>query len=478
MNFARLRKIEGKYWLLVGLVLLAALAGLVWWNSSQTAGSSSAYQTETAARGTLTANVGATGIVRAAQSAVLTWNTAGRVETVNANLGDTVSADQLLAALAPGSVSRGIILAQADLVSAKQNLDSLQSSNNTLAQAMKTLSDANQAVKNAQDDYDTLTRKRVSDELIQDTLDQVNNTQDQLKRFEYIYHRFFSHLADTNSQKLGMIVNLTNIRQNLASLTAKYNWYTSKASELEVARSMAALNLAKARQADAQREMDRLKDGKNVDDLNAAKAKVAAAQATFDLSRITAPFNGTITRTGPQTGDHVNAGQTAFQIDDLSKLMVDLQISEVDINNVALNQPVTLTFDAAPNKTYNGVVSKVDLAAKKGTSGVNFDVTVTLTDADELVKPGMSAAVTITVKQVTDTLIIPNRAIRMVDGGQRVVYVLRNGLPVPVIVRLGATADANSQVVGGDLKVGDQIILNPPAPTSSAAQSATATPQK
>lgn len=477
MNFARQNK-NIRYLLLAGLVLLAVLAGLAWLNASQ-ARSSSPYQTAAVERGILTANVGAAGTVRAAQTAILLWNTSGRVETVKVGIGVLVSMDQLLAALAPGSVSRGIILAQADLVSARQNLDSLQQSDSNAAQAMMALSNANQAVKDAQDDYNTLNRKRVSDQLIQDTSDQMAQTKDQLKRVEYFYKRFFSHLADGNVTKAQMIINLTNIRQNLASLTAKYNWYTSHASENEIAISLAALNLARAEQQDAQREMDRLKDGTNPDDVNAARARVAAAQATFDLSRITAPFSGTITQTGPQTGDWVTTGQTAFRVDDLSKLMVDLQISEVDINNVALKQLVTITFDAVPGKTYNGLVSKVNLAARAGQGGVNFNVTVTLTDADEKVKPGMSAAVIITVKQVSDSLIVPNRVIRMVNAGQRVVYVLKDGLPVPVIVRLGAVADASSQVVGGDLKEGDLIVLNPPVPTSSAVQDgATATPQK
>ncbi len=476
MNFAGLNKSGKNYWLFAGLILLVALAGFAWLVLAQPA--SSPYQTSVVQRGNLTANVSATGNVRAAQSATMIWNTSGRVTTVNAKLGDKVSTDQLLAALDPDSVSRNIILAQADLVSARQNLDTLQQSNSNGAQAMKVLSDANQAVQDAQDAYDSLTRKRVSDQLIEDTLDEVAKAKDQLKRTEWVFDKFYSHLDNGNTTKLQMIVSLTNSRQNLANLTAKYTWYTSSATETVIAKSLAALNLAKAKQQDAQREMDRFKDGTNQDDLIAARARVAAAQATFDLSTITAPFNGTITQSGPQTGDRVISGQTAFRVDDLSNLIVDLQISEVDINNVAIDQPVTITFDAVPNKSYNGKVAKVDLAAKAVKGAINFDVTVTLTDADEQVKPGMSAAVTITVKQISDSLLVPNRAIRMVDDGGRVVYVLRNGIPVATSVRIGATADTTSQVVGGDLKDGDLIILNPPAPTSSAAQNATATPQR
>jgi multidrug efflux pump subunit AcrA (membrane-fusion protein) len=56
---------------------------------------------------------------------------------------------------------------------------------------------------------------------------------------------------------------------------------------------------------------------------------------------------------------------------------------------------------------------------------------------------------------------VPNRAVRVVDGN-RVVYVLQNNQPVPVQITLGASSDTMSQVLSGDLKIGDLIVLNPP----------------
>ena len=76
----------------------------------------------------------------------------------------------------------------------------------------------------------------------------------------------------------------------------------------------------------------------------------------------------------------------------------------------------------------------------------------------------MTAAVTIQVKEVKDALLVPNRAVRVVDG-QRVVYILKDGVLTPVTVRLGATSDSMSEVVGGDLQEGDTIVLNPPSNT-------------
>ena len=93
---------------------------------------------------------------------------------------------------------------------------------------------------------------------------------------------------------------------------------------------------------------------------------------------------------------------------------------------------------------------------------VDFTVTVALTDADASVKPGMTAAVTVTVKQVKNVLLVPSRAVRLVNN-QLVVYVLSNGQAKEVNVTLGASSDTMSEVVDGSLKVGDLIILNPPS---------------
>lgn len=474
MNQASQKKSSWRVWLLVGLLLLAAV-GAAFWLYSNKAANQSSFQTTTARRGALSSSVSADGTVRAGRSAVLKWNTAGRVQSVNAAIGSQVSADQVLAELAPDSVSRPILLAQADLVTAQQNLDNLLQSNITTAQAMQNLADAGQHVKDAQDAYDTLTRKRVSDQLISDTSDQIENAKKRLKFLEFIYRLFYEHRAEGSTDKSQFIVTLTQNKQNIADLTARYNWYVSSASPISVQESLAALNLAKARQADAQREMDRLANGPTTDDLAAARARVAAAQATVNLAKVLAPFSGTITQALPQAGDRVSASQTAFRVDDLSQLMVDLKISEVDINSVVVGQAVSIVMDAAPGKTYEGTVSSVDQSAQGGQGGVNFKVVVTINNPDEQVKPGMTASVTITTKNVEDALLVPNSAVRMISG-QRVVFVLRNKQPVPANIRLGATADEQSQVVGGDLKEGDLIILNPPASLVNSLQNSMPSP--
>jgi len=69
--------------------------------------------------------------------------------------------------------------------------------------------------------------------------------------------------------------------------------------------------------------------------------------------------------------------------------------------------------------------------------------------------------VNIVVQQVKDQLLVPNRAVRLVDA-QRVVYILESGRPKQVQITLGASSDTMSVVAGGNLKEGDLVILNPP----------------
>jgi len=102
--------------------------------------------------------------------------------------------------------------------------------------------------------------------------------------------------------------------------------------------------------------------------------------------------------------------------------------------------------------------------AQTGTSVqgvVNFKVTVELTDADQDVKPGMTAAVNIVVEEMQDVVLVPNRAVRLVDG-QRVVYLLVDGQPVKTEIRLGSSSDTMSVIAGGDVNEGDIVVLNPP----------------
>lgn len=406
--------------LIVLLVVIAGVAAFLYTRSAN-AGPSTEFQTSKIERGNLTATIGATGTVRAKQSSVLTWQTAGTVEHVNVNVGATVKADDVLAELAKTSLPQNIILAQADLVSAQKSLDDLTISNTAEAEAVVALRDATEAYDKALEYYESLFKPYKYDELV--------------------YRR---------------IVTPFGVKRIPEIKTRK----VKKADEETIQDASEDLAVAEAKVEDAQRAFDRLKGG-NTDEILAAQARLDAAQATLNLSRVIAPFDATVTESFPLPGDQVSAGQTAFRIDDLSHLFVDVDVSEVDINGVNVGQPALLTFDAILGKEYHGEVVEVAQVGTAEQGVVSFKVTVELTDADEDVKPGMTAAVNIVVEEIQDVLLVPNRAVRLSDG-ERVVYLLVDDKSVKEEVRLGSSSDTMSVVVAGNVKEGDVVILNPP----------------
>jgi HlyD family secretion protein len=417
LNFIKKRK---KIFIPLGIfVVLVALFLVFRPKGGQQA---SQFQTVAIGRGDLTATVGATGTVRSRQTATLVWETTGTVDKVNVKIGDQVKVGDELASLARTSLPQNIILAEADLVSAQQALNDLLKSDTTRAQAWITLRDAKDAFDKAYDYRDALNYP-------------VRKTRVDLVKEVTPYG-----VVDVPKSKT----------------------YKVNATEEEIAKADADLALKQAKYEDAKRAYDRISNGPNADDLAAAQARVDAARATLDMAHVTAPFAGTVTEEYPLPGDQVTAGMTAFRVDDLSSLQVDVDLSEVDINSVSVGQTVTLSFDAILGKDYHGQVIKVSQAGTVDNGIVNFTVTVELTDADDMVKPGMTAAVNIVIKEIKDAILVPSRAVRLVNNNY-VVYILKNGMPQQVSIRLGSSSDTMSVVVGGDLKEGDEVILNPPA---------------
>jgi multidrug efflux pump subunit AcrA (membrane-fusion protein) len=244
-----------------------------------------------------------------------------------------------------------------------------------------------------------------------------------------------TQITDSTSSVYGLAINLNNV------------WTAYQDASQQLSNAVTSLF--------------ELKRTPNPDDLASAQARLQAAQATLDTQSLTAPFAGTISEVDNKPGDQVSPGSIGFRLDKLDRLLLDVQVSEVDINNVQVGQPVTLSFDAILDKQYEGVVSQVPEVGDIVQGVVEFPVVVELINPDQYVKPGMTAAVNIVVEQITNALLVPNSAVRVVDG-QRVVYILKDNQLQKVEVTLGASSDTHSQVIDGNLQVGDEIVLNPP----------------
>ncbi|MBN2149478.1 MAG: efflux RND transporter periplasmic adaptor subunit [Anaerolineales bacterium] len=440
--------------IIVIVLLIAGYFGIRALRAQQQADSVSDLQTVIASRGSLTSTIGATGLVRPNQTAVLLWESSGNVGEVSIILGEQVERGQVLARLEQTSLPQNIILAESDLINAQNALDDLLNSQLASAQALQNVYNAQKIVIEAERAMDIFDEKEYKDDL-DAARDDVVNKEDDLETAREDFEPYQDWDEDNDKRK--------EFEQKLDDAQNAYDEAVRVLDLLELDKKLAQANLiaAQAALADAQREHERVKDGPDPDDVAILEARIAAAQATIQQAYIDAPFAGTITDLSLKVGDRVGPGSTAFRLDDLSRLLVEVMVSEVDINRVQAGQDVNLTFDAILSKEYSGIVTEVAPVGQITQGVVEFSVTVELMNADEDVKPGMTAAVNIVVEQLENVLLVPNRAVRVVDG-QRVVYILQNNELELVKITLGASSDTESEVVDGTLRVGDMIVLNPP----------------
>jgi HlyD family secretion protein len=391
----------------------------------------------------------------------LTWQATGIIGKVDVSKRQSVAANAVLAELDQTSLPQTIIMAQADLVNSQKALDTLLNSSTVRANAQLALVKAQKALDDATKKRASMQFQRAS----QETIDIARANQIQAKKAledaQDIYNR--NKNRDSNDVIFAAALSqMAAAQQRYDQANYNYDYVQQLPSPLDVQEADANLEVAKAQLLSAKQDWEKVKDGPDEQDVTSAQARLAAAQATLNTARLTAPFAGTITAVNVKPGDQATPGQPAFQLDDLSHLYVDIDVSEVDIERVKQDQPVTLTLDAIQGSEFEGKVSDISPVGTSTTGSVNFTVTVEITDQSQTIKPGMTAAANIAVNQLKNVLIVPNRAIRT-QNGKRIVYVVRNGLPAQIEITLGASSNTASEVASGDIKEGDQIILNPPS---------------
>jgi HlyD family secretion protein len=456
-------------WLLIIAVILVVgffgVRAIIFNNAGQAL---SSLQTQAVKRDSLTASIGATGTIQARQQAVLTFALGGRVGSVNVRMGQRVDEGETLVSLDPAYFSQQVISTQGDLLNARKELDDLKRSKTSFAQAELNLANAKKARDDAKVDYDN-----AYDAFYRG---QLKEAQDRFNIAEAQYNYWRRQPADNITKRIQQqkaYKEYITATQELQKAQADYDAGArggTKAAQTKLDIAKGKYEVAQANLDDAQVKYDSLANGAPAGDLAAAQARVDGMQAVLNQTRITAPFGGTILAVDVLPGDVVNPGTVALVIADLSELHVDVPVAEVDYNRVVLGQPAELVMDAIADQTYHGVVQEIELSASVTAGTVAYPVKVVLSDKDEKVLPGMTVAVSIEISRLDDVLLVPNRAVRSIDG-TRIVYVLKAGALTQIDVTLGSSNDTMSEVTGGDLQEGDLVVLNPPSLLFNQAQS-------
>ena len=420
-----------------------------------------AFETAPVERGSLTMTILASGSVRARQSAELSWQASGKVGQVTAAFGERVDADEVLADLDPTSLSQSLIQAQTDLINAQQALQDLKDNAGTnTAEAQSNLVAAQQELDDAVTARASLNYKRASNDTIDAAHANVVLAQNEVDDAQSFYDQVKDR-PESDQLRAQALSALATAKQKRDRNQANYNYLISGPDPTEIAAADARVQLAETSLADAQRQYDRIKNGPSADDLKIAENRVTIAQAAVNQSRIVAPFAGTVTTLDAMPGDMVSPNQEALRLDDLSSVYVDLQVTEVDVNKIEVGQSAEVTLDAVTDGRFTAQVVEVGQVGTTSSGVVYFNVTLQVNESDPRVRPGMTASASIAVSSQEGVLLVPNRAIRAVDG-DHVVYVRAPGAGLrPVTVQVG-DSDESKTIITEGLEEGDLVVTNPP----------------
>ena len=205
-----------------------------------------------------------------------------------------------------------------------------------------------------------------------------------------------------------------------------------------------------------------------------AEASLKTAETNLRYTKIVSPVDGIVVSRNVDVGQTVAASfqtPTLFTIaQDLTKMQIDTNVDEADIGRVKTGMEVEFTVDAYPETTFKGKVFQVRNAPIIVQNVVTYDVVIKVDNPDLRLKPGMTTNVSIITSVKTGVLRIPKAALRFSPGPPEknritrqpkgpAVWIVENNTPKRIPVTVGISDGNNSEHVSGELREGQEVIV-------------------
>lgn len=267
----------------------------------------------------------------------------------------------------------------------------------------------------------------------------------------------------------------TSVKAEADSLQAELDAYPDQLKSAEE-----AVNTAKSSYSDAETSTNRsVSTAQNTVDMQKyqasttteSKDQLEQLQKQLADCTLSAPISGVVTAVNVSVGDKNTAGTTMITIEDTSSLKVIVNVEEADILKIQEGMPATVSTDATGDEEIKGTVTRVVRVKNQSTntngtdtntsSGYSAEITI---DNTELLV-GMSAKAKIVIKDRGTQLAVPYDLIRQDDNGDSYVLVAEanedgTATAVRKNIKVGEEVDYYTEVTGGDLKEGDQLIYD------------------
>ncbi len=412
---------------LAALVLGTAVLGgtIVYAQASRV---TTTYRTALVTYATITQSIGMAGNLTPVNEADLNFASAGTVQNLYVQVGQTVGAGTPLATLDATLLSAQLLQAQATLSSAQAKLaqDQAGPTTQSLTSAQNSVASALVAMNNAQTSLVPGPPPSCATDTSKVSTDETNLAADQVT---------LAHDQAT----------LTAAQTTLAAATAKAQQSNDQAAAQLASMQQqysAARSSLSAQQTSTSPQTIQMDDAQiSIDQVN-----VNTVQHQLDGATLTSPIPGVVSQVNIKTGQSVTGGGTTYAIVIFSPGSYDLTgtVSDSQVNLVAIGQSVQVT-PAGSTQALLGKIAAIAPAATVSSGVATFAVTAQLTDTSNSIRPGISASANIVINQVVHVLTVPTSAVHTTAAGSTV-NVLQSGVLKSVPVQTGASDPTRIQI--------------------------------
>jgi len=491
------------------LLMVAVLVGagtLLFRRQAGTAEAEATQPTAVVSRGSIEEMVSATGNVEAERQTTLAFETSGRIVQVLVEKGDTVEAGEILARLDTDSLEWQISRAQASLDTAQARLEQAQTpaSEEELASAQaaldsaianyertqegasqEDLASARAALTSAQANYDKVRAGPTKEDLAAARA-ALDSAKAAVQQAQSNYDRIKNQ---PDAQMQPEALNLQNATISLEQAQANYDAAANRPTQSELASAQAQLSQARAslaqleerpteselasaaaQVAQAQATLTQLMERPKPEDVAVFQAQIdetaialAQAQAQLEDATLVAPFAGTILTSQIQEGEWATPGAPAITLAATDSLMLDVNVDEIDVAQLAEGQAAYLSFDALraiQTEPILGTITRIAPSASNVGGAVAYSVEIGFSPGEFPVRLGMTANIDMVVGAADLALLVPNRAIEA-DRQANQYFVTRklpDGTLQRLEVRIGLRDESQTQILEG-LNEGDVVVL-------------------
>jgi RND family efflux transporter MFP subunit len=473
MRSSVLKRITKNRWttlsLIIGLMVFSAM--MYTYTKMQTSSEANTPETSTISTGNIILSATGLGTLVPSEEVSFGFKSSGQVREVLVSLGEQVEAGQVLARLENKTL-------ELQYKQAKGNLAAL-SSPAEIASAEQAVQDAKVSLETAKDDLQFMIgpEKFVAEEGVAAAQAELEATKAAAEQ----------NPSDVNTQKVSEAESkLAEAQEKLDYAYFNYsNSYTLQTftypirndkgttvrreliapTDAELLAARAAYELAQANLEDVQNYLDVLIGRKTIEEVPAssvtslteAKLALDSAEAELQETELIAPIGGAVTSINLNVGEEVGT-DAVITISNLDQpYSLDAYLDETDWDKAKVGYAAAVTFDLLPDEAYSAKVTRVYPMLDDSSDTAMVHIVMQLDESLNVDLPaGSTASVDVVGGEALDVALVPVTALKEVEAGQYIVYIMKNGKPVEQKVEIGLQDILYAEVKSG-LKAGDVV---------------------